>query len=79
MWRRKPKYGKKLSEVSWWIFHGDKDQVVPHQLSVAMHKAIQEAQGSVNFTLYPNTGHDSWTVAFAEPNLLPWLFSHKKN
>ena len=72
-----PKTAEKLSRVNWWIFHGDKDQVVPHELSVMMSKAIKEAKGTVKFTSYPDTGHDSWTAAFAEPNLLPWLFSQK--
>jgi len=32
----------------------------------------------VKFTLYPNANHNSWDSAFAEPELLTWLFSHKK-
>jgi hypothetical protein len=32
----------------------------------------------VTYSEYPGVGHDSWNNAFAEPKLLPWLFSHKK-
>jgi hypothetical protein len=43
-----------------------------------MVNAIKAAGGNPKFTLYPNDGHNSWNDAFAEPALIPWLFSHKK-
>ncbi len=69
------KYAKK---VPLWFFHGGKDDVVTPDHSVTMVKAVKEAGGDPKFTLYPNDGHNSWDDAFAEPKLLPWLFSHKK-
>lgn len=74
-----PDTAEKLINTNWWVFHGEKDNVVPHQLSIVMANAIKSAGGNVKFTLYPEANHDSWTAAFAEPELLPWLFSHKKN
>ena len=68
-------YAKK---VPLWIFHGAKDNVVPPEHSIVMVDAIKAAGGDPKFTLYPNDGHDSWNDAFAEPELMPWLFSHKK-
>tara|TARA_R110001583_G_scaffold145096_1_gene297122 strand:+ start:65690 stop:66484 length:795 start_codon:yes stop_codon:yes gene_type:complete len=61
-----------------WIFHGAKDDVVSPQFSIEMVKGIMNAGGSPNFTLYENANHNSWDAAFAEPNLLPWLFSKKR-
>lgn len=69
------KYAKK---VPVWIFHGAKDDVVPSDHSVVMVEAIKEAGGNPKFSLYPDAGHNSWDSAFAEPDLLPWLFSNKK-
>lgn len=60
-----------------WIFHGAKDDVVSPQLSIGMVSGILNAGGNPNFTLYSNDNHNSWDSAFAEPNLLPWLFSKK--
>lgn len=60
-----------------WLFHGEEDQVVDPELSRQMHSAIVAADGQAKLTLYPGVGHDSWTAAFAEPTLLPWLFSHQ--
>ncbi|MBE9584823.1 prolyl oligopeptidase family serine peptidase [Mucilaginibacter sp. JRF] len=68
-------YAKK---VPLWVFHGAKDNVVPADHSEVMVAAIRQAGGDPRYTVYPNATHDSWTQAFAEPDLLPWLFSHKK-
>jgi dipeptidyl aminopeptidase/acylaminoacyl peptidase len=64
--------------VAWWIFHGAKDDVVPPEASKKMVDALNKANADVKFTLYPDANHNSWDPAFAEKDLLPWLFSHKK-
>ena len=69
------KYAKK---TPLWIFHGQKDSVVPYEHSESIVAAIKEAGGDPKYTLYPNDDHNSWNDAFAEPLLIPWLFSHSK-
>jgi predicted peptidase len=61
-----------------WIFHGAKDSVVPVDHSIVMVEAIKAAGGGPKLTIYPNDDHNSWNDAFAEPDLIPWLFSHKR-
>ncbi|SHG02306.1 Phospholipase/Carboxylesterase [Salegentibacter echinorum] len=61
-----------------WIFHGKKDDVVQPKYSEAMARAINHHGGNAKLSLYPNDNHNSWDSAFAEPNLLPWLFSQKR-
>ena len=61
-----------------WIFHGAKDDVVPLSSSEIMVKALKAAGANPRFTIYPDIEHDSWTQAFAEPDLLPWLFSKQR-
>lgn len=61
-----------------WIFHGAEDNVVNPQLSVEMVLALMKNGAKPNFNLYRNTNHNSWDPAFAEPELLSWLFSNKK-
>ncbi len=61
-----------------WVFHGAKDDVVNPQLSVDMVSAILKYGGKPNFTLYADDNHNSWDSTFAEPGLLPWLFSKSK-
>ena len=43
-----------------------------------MVNAILENGGKPNFTLYSDANHNSWDPAFAEPELLTWLFSKSK-
>ncbi len=61
-----------------WVFHGAQDNVVDPLQSVAMVTALLKAGAFPKFTVYDFANHNSWDPAFAEPDLLPWLFSHKK-
>jgi predicted peptidase len=61
-----------------WIFHGAKDGVVDVNDSRRMAAALKSVNANVIYSEYPDAGHDSWTNAFAEPGLLPWIFEQKK-
>ena len=61
-----------------WIFHGADDTVVHPKYSVDMVSALFKFGAKPNFNLYRKTGHNSWDAAFAEPELLSWLFSKSK-
>ena len=62
-----------------WIFHGEKDDVVPVELSKTMAREINAHGGNAKLSLYPEADHNSWNAAFREPYLLPWLFRQSKN
>ncbi|MFP2996563.1 alpha/beta hydrolase-fold protein [Spongiivirga sp. MCCC 1A20706] len=72
-----PETAVQLKDTSWWIFHGEKDNVVPIRLSRIMNEALKKEGADVKLTIYPEDGHDSWTSAFAEPDLMDWLFSKR--
>ena len=61
-----------------WVFHGDRDPAVPVSNSRLMVGALRTAGARVKYSEYPGVGHDSWKNAFAEPDLLSWLFSQKR-
>lgn len=61
-----------------WVFHGANDDVVNPLSSVNMVEGILKNGGKPNFTLYAKDNHNSWDSTFAEPELLPWLFSNIK-
>ncbi|MGJ8593802.1 MAG: prolyl oligopeptidase family serine peptidase [Aquaticitalea sp.] len=65
--------------IPMWIFHGANDDVVNPQSSVDMVGGLLKFGGKPNFSLYAKDNHNSWDSAFAEPELLPWLFSNSKN
>jgi predicted peptidase len=76
-----PNNAKWMKHTAFWIFHGDADNVVPVQHSKDMAMALQQFYNGADMqlTIYPGVKHNSWDNAFAEPELLPWLFSHKRN
>lgn len=61
-----------------WVFHGDKDNVVPVAGSRNMVEALKKAGGSPKYTEYPGVAHDSWTPALKDPGLVPWLYAQSK-
>lgn len=67
-----------LKDMPVWNFHGDKDGAVRVQLSRDMIAAIRAAGGKPKYTEYPGVGHNCWTSAMQEPELLPWLFSQSR-
>lgn len=73
-----PATAKDIRKINWWVFHGAKDDIVPPAYSETMVTALKAAKADVKYTLYPNANHNSWDPAFAEPDLLPWLFSQKR-
>ena len=73
-----PDTADQISKIPWWVFHGDADVVVDYSHSAELVEALKEAGADVRFTTYENVNHNSWENAFAEPKLVPWLFSHSK-
>ncbi|MCR9229235.1 MAG: hypothetical protein NXH90_17575 [Flavobacteriaceae bacterium] len=60
------------------MFHGAQDNVVHPLQSMEMVSALLKAEVYPKFTMYEFANHNSWDPAFAEPELLSWLFSHQK-
>lgn len=73
----KPKGTRVFINTPLWAFHGAKDDVVSPKLSLDMVSRMLKYGGKPRITLYDNANHNSWDPAFAEPDLLPWLFSNK--
>lgn len=68
----------KYAHVPLWIFHGEKDDVVPPDHSRVLVYHLQQLGAEPRYTFYPDANHNSWDPAFAEPDFLPWLFSNSK-
>ncbi len=69
----------KVAKVPVWAFHGEKDPVVPADLSTRMVAAVKKAGGKAQLTIYPGVGHDSWTPVFRDPKVLEWMFAQKRS
>ena len=61
-----------------WIFQGQADPVVSADRAREWVAELRKAGGTPKYTEYPGIGHAVWDVAFSEPDLLPWLFAHRR-
>lgn len=76
--RGNPEAAAKLVNVPIWAFHGTEDTAVLYRHSDEMVKAIREAGGTkVRFTTLQHVGHNSWSAAYATPELYQWFSKHK--
>lgn len=74
-----PNLVESIKDMPIWVFHGAMDDVVPLDLSVEMVEALKEFGSSVEFTVYPDAGHDSWTETYNNDSLYEWFLSFRKN
>lgn len=73
------RYTDRVRRVAFWIFHGDADAVVNVEESRAMNARLQSLKvKNLRYTEYPGVNHNSWDNAFAEPELLSWMFSQRR-
>jgi predicted peptidase len=61
-----------------WFFHGTDDPVVPIALTRERIAALRRAGGAPRLTEYEGVEHDAWTRAYAEPEIVEWLFGHRR-
>jgi predicted peptidase len=67
-----------IASLPLWAFHGGRDKVIPVAESRKMISALRRAGGHPRYTEYSSVGHDVWIRAFAEPELVDWLFAQHK-
>ena len=66
-----------LKHVPIWAFHGADDQVVPAARSEELVEVLSTLGAPIRFTKYAGVGHNSWSRAYNEPELIPWLLEQK--
>jgi predicted peptidase len=62
-----------------WIFQGDADPIVSVEQTRRWVAALQKAGGSPKYTEAPGVGHNVWEKAFADPDLVTWVMSQRRN
>ncbi len=69
---------KVLKDLPIWVFHGAQDDVVPLKNSQELVDVLVQHGGNVQFTIYPDAGHDAWTRTYANPEVFTWLLAQKR-
>jgi predicted peptidase len=68
-----------LEKLPIWAFHGAKDDVVPLLESQRVVNSLKKAGlKKIEFTVYPEAKHDSWTETYANPKFYEWLLKQSK-
>jgi len=72
-------HGDKIKRLPIWAFHGAKDDVIPPDESArAITELREQGLPRLKLTVYPETGHDSWKQAYADPELYDWLLGQTR-
>lgn len=66
----------RIVHVPVWVFHGEKDPLVPVKESRVLVDYLESHGGKVRFTIYPDAEHDSWTPTYSNPELYEWFMSN---
>ena len=70
---------ERVARTPAWVFHGADDRVVPVGESRRMVEALRAAGagGRLRYNEYEGVGHNVWTQALREQELLPWLLAQR--
>ncbi len=68
-----------MASLPLWAFHGARDAVVSVERSRQMIRALRDLGATPRYTELPDVEHDAWNVAFAHPDLRPWLFGQRRS
>lgn len=70
--------GREFAHLPIWILHGDADEVISVDVSRRLVQALRDAGGTPKYTEYPGVGHNSWEIAYRDPELIEWLFAQSR-
>ena len=62
-----------------WVFHGDKDEVIPVGESDAMVQQLRDSGHDVQYSRYEGVGHNSWAMAYTTEELYTWMAKQKRD
>ena len=66
-----------LKNIPIWIFHGEKDKIIPVSKSLEMADLLEKSGNKPKLTVYADAGHDSWTKTYNNPDLYDWFLKHE--
>jgi dipeptidyl aminopeptidase/acylaminoacyl peptidase len=62
-----------------WAFHGADDNTVLLKASATMVDAVRKCGGHVQFTVYPDYGHDICDITYRNRRLYDWLLAQRRS
>ena len=68
----------RLDNLPIWLFHGDRDDVIPLDNSILIYQALRSKNEHILLTVYGDVYHDSWTQTYENEAIYKWLLKYKK-
>ena len=69
---------QRIRHLPTWVFHGDRDSIVPTALGQRSVALLKQAGGEPKTTIFPMTDHDSWSATYFDtPAFYDWLFQQR--
>ena len=68
-------FAERLVDKPLWVFHGDKDDIVPLLESEHMVESLRKRGGNPKFTVLPGVGHNAWNYAYNQ-ELADWFLQY---
>jgi predicted peptidase len=69
---------RRLAGLPLWIFHGERDPIVPVAASREPARALGAGSGNVHYTEFPGLEHNAWDAAFSMDAFVQWLFAQRQ-
>jgi predicted peptidase len=73
-----PALARRLAGTPIWIFHGERDAVVPVSASREPAAALQAVSTEARYTEYLGLNHNSWDATYASDEFTRWLFAQRR-
>lgn len=72
-----PSQAENLKDIPIWTFHDVGDPVVPYAGTLEMYNTIKALDGNIRMTTYRFNDHNSWSPAYADKDLINWLYAQR--
>ena len=73
-----PAMASELAQLRLWVFQGADDTNPRAADTRQTIEAIRQTGGSVRYTEYAETGHNTWEKAYREPDFFEWMLSQQQ-
>jgi predicted peptidase len=73
-----PKTADTIKHVPIWVFHGDKDDMVPVERARTMFAALQAVKGNIQYSELAGEGHNIAGIVYPKHELREWMFEQRK-
>ncbi|MBR6740137.1 MAG: prolyl oligopeptidase family serine peptidase [Clostridia bacterium] len=67
-----------ISHIPVRMYHGDCDDVVSINDSIAMLKGLHRCGGDAKLTICDGVGHNAWDYAYTDEGLIEWILAQRK-